>query len=160
MATPNTLFIMCDQLRFDYLSCAGHPFLQTPNIDRLAARGVRFTPGLLQSPVCGSSRMSYHTGRCMRSHGSNWNNFPLRVGEPTLGDHLKPLGVRTALVGKTHMKSDDEGMTRLGIDSCSVIGVQAARGGFEPYERDDRLHPHMLCRQAAGLRHVSARPGL
>ena len=40
----NILFIMCDQLRWDYLSCAGHPTLKTPNIDRLAARGVRFTP--------------------------------------------------------------------------------------------------------------------
>ena len=39
----NILFIMCDQLRADYLSCYGHPFLETPNIDRLAERGVRFS---------------------------------------------------------------------------------------------------------------------
>ena len=90
----NILWIMCDQLRFDYLSCYGHPHLKTPHIDALAARGVRFTRTYVQSPVCGPSRMSFYTGRYMRSHGSNWNGFPLRVGEPTLGDALKAQGVR------------------------------------------------------------------
>lgn len=137
----NVLFIMCDQLRFDYLSCAGHARLETPNIDALARRGVRFSRAYVQSPVCGPSRMSFYTGRYMRSHGSNWNNFPLRIGEPTLGEHLKRLGVRNVLVGKTHMKADDEGMARLGIDPNSIIGVEAAQCGFEPYERDDGLHP-------------------
>ena len=42
MSQPNILFIMCDQLRWDYPSCYGHPHLQTPNIDWLAERGVRF----------------------------------------------------------------------------------------------------------------------
>ena len=149
MQKRNVLFIMCDQLRFDYLSCAGHPFLKTPNIDALAARGVRFTRAYVQSPVCGPSRMSYYTGRYMRSHGANWNGFPLRIGEPTLGDHLRRLGVRTALVGKTHMQSDDEGMQRLGIDPGSTIGVLASECGFEPYDRDDGLHP-------AGRPHRSA----
>jgi arylsulfatase A-like enzyme len=137
----NALFIMCDQLRFDYLGCTGHPFLKTPNIDALAKRGVRFSRAYVQSPVCGPSRMSYYTGRYMRSHGANWNGFPLRVGEPTLGDHLRRLGVRTALVGKTHMQPDDEGMQRLGIDPGSTIGVLASECGFEPYDRDDGLHP-------------------
>jgi len=142
MAEPgNVLFIMCDQLRFDYLGCAGHPSLKTPNIDALAARGVRFTNAYVQSPVCGPSRMSFYTGRYMRSHGSNWNNFPLRIGEPTLGDHLRELGVRNVLVGKTHMRADAEGMARLGIEADSVIGVATAQCGFEPYERDDGLHP-------------------
>jgi arylsulfatase A-like enzyme len=135
------LFIMCDQLRFDYLGCAGHPHLKTPNIDALAARGVRFTRAYAQSPVCGPSRMSFYTGRYMRSHGANWNGFPLRIGEPTLGDHLRRLGVRTALVGKTHMTSDDEGMQRLGIAPGSTIGVLSSECGFEPYDRDDGLHP-------------------
>ena len=134
------IFIMCDQLRWDYLSCAGHPTLRTPNIDALAGRGVRFDRAYCQSPVCGSSRMSFYTGRYVQSHGAAWNNFPLKVGEMTLGDHLRPLGVRTALVGKTHMKADLEGMARLGIDPQSVIGVRVAECGFEPYERDDGLH--------------------
>jgi arylsulfatase A-like enzyme len=137
----NVLFIMCDQLRYDYLSCAGHPTLQTPNIDRLAARGVRFTNCYVQSTVCGPSRMSAYTGRYMRSHGSTQNGIPLRVGEPTIGDHLREIGVRTALIGKTHMVADREGMQRLGIDPKSIIGVHVAQCGFEPFERDDGLHP-------------------
>ncbi|HEX6000833.1 MAG TPA: alkaline phosphatase family protein [Hyphomicrobiaceae bacterium] len=137
----NVLFIMCDQLRFDYLSCYGHPILQTPNIDRLAGHGVRFTRAYVQSPICGPSRMSTYTGRYMRSHGSHWNGWPLRVGEPTLGDHLKAIGVRNVLVGKTHMTADREGLERLGLDPASLIGVHVSECGFEPYERDDGLHP-------------------
>ena len=126
MADRNILFIMCDQLRFDYLGCYGHPCLATPNLDALAARGVRFTRAYVQSPVCGPSRMSFYTGRYMRSHGANWNGFPLRAGEPTLGDHLKEIGVRNVLVGKTHMAADTEGMARLGIDPASIVGVHLA----------------------------------
>jgi arylsulfatase A-like enzyme len=132
---------MCDQLRFDYLGCYGHPHLKTPNLDALAARGVRFTRAYVQSPICGPSRMSFYTGRYMRSHGSNWNGFPLRAGEPTLGDHLAELGVRTVLVGKTHMAADSDGLQRLGIDPASARGVHLGECGFEPWERDDGLHP-------------------
>ena len=138
----NVLWIMTDQLRWDYLSCYGHPTLKTPHIDRLAARGVRFDRAYVQSPICGASRMSYYTGRYVRSHGSTWNGFPLRVGEPTLGDHLRPLGVRPALVGKTHMTPDLKGMEWLGISPNSPMGVTIAECGFEPYERDDGLHPY------------------
>ncbi len=138
---PNVLWIMADQLRFDYLSCYGHPHLHTPHIDALAARGVRFTNAYVQSPVCGPSRMSAYTGRYVRSHGSTWNGMPLRVGEPTLGDHLRDAGARAVLVGKTHMVADAEGMAWLGIDPASEIGVRRSECGFEPFERDDGLHP-------------------
>ncbi|WNZ53617.1 alkaline phosphatase family protein (plasmid) [Microbulbifer sp. MKSA007] len=137
----NVLWIMCDQLRFDYLSCYGHPHLHTPNIDRLAERGVRFNRAYVQSPICGPSRMSFYTGRYVRSHGSTWNGIPLRVGEPTLGDHLQEIGVRNVLVGKTHMRADTEGMVRLGISPESFIGARVAECGFEVFERDDGLHP-------------------
>jgi len=137
----NVIWIMCDQLRYDYLGCSGHPTLTTPNIDALAARGVRFSNAYVQSPICGPSRMSFYTGRYMRSHGSHWNGWPLRVGEPTLGDHLNRLGVRNVLVGKTHMAPDLEGMKQLGIPPESIIGVHVSQCGFEPYERDDGLHP-------------------
>ena len=138
----NVLWIMADQLRWDYLSCYGHPTLETPHIDGLAARGVRFQRAYVQSPICGSSRMSYYTGRYCRSHGATWNGFPLRIGEPTLGDHLRSLGVRPVIVGKTHMVPDVKGMEWLGIDPKSPIGVTVAECGFEPYERDDGLHPN------------------
>lgn len=138
---PNVLWIMADQLRYDYLSCYGHPHLHTPHIDALAARGVRFTNAYVQSPVCGPSRMSAYTGRYVRSHGSTWNGMPLRVGEPTLGDHLREVGARAVLVGKTHMAADAEGMAWLGIDPKSEIGLRVSECGFEAFERDDGLHP-------------------
>lgn len=137
----NVLFIMADQLRADYLSCGGHPSLQTPNIDRLAERGVSFDRAYVQSPVCGPSRMSFYTGRYAFNHGASWNFVPLPVGEATLGDYLRPNGVRTALVGKTHMRPDVDGMARLGIDPGSDLGVLAGECGFEPFERDDGEHP-------------------
>jgi len=139
-AVRNILFIMCDQLRWDYLSCTGHPHLHTPNIDALANKGVRFSRAYVQSPVCGASRMSFYTGRYVQSHGATWNAVPLKVGELTLGDYLRPLGLRTALVGKTHMRADVEGMERLGIDPNSIIGVRVSECGFDPYDRDDGLH--------------------
>ncbi|UWS79064.1 sulfatase-like hydrolase/transferase [Phaeobacter sp. G2] len=138
---PNVLWIMADQLRFDYLSCYGHPHLHTPHIDALAKRGVQFNKAYIQSPVCGPSRMSAYTGRYVRSHGSTWNGMPLRVGEPTLGDHLREAGARAVLVGKTHMTADLEGMAWLGIDPDSTIGVSRSECGFDPFERDDGLHP-------------------
>ena len=88
----NLLFIMCDQLRADYLSCNGYPTLTTPHIDALAARGVNFTRAYCQSPVCGPSRMSFYTGRYMFSHGATWNNVPLSVGAWTMGDYLRARG--------------------------------------------------------------------
>ncbi|MBM1690502.1 sulfatase-like hydrolase/transferase [Sulfitobacter geojensis] len=139
--TPNVLWIMADQLRFDYLSCYGHPHLHTPHIDALAKRGVQFDKTYVQSPVCGPSRMSAYTGRYVRSHGATWNGMPLRVGEPTLGDHLRSAGARAVLVGKTHMTADQEGMAWLGIDPASEIGVRVSECGFEAFERDDGLHP-------------------
>jgi arylsulfatase A-like enzyme len=139
MPVQNILFVMADQLRADYLSCYGHPKLATPNIDRLAARGVRFARAYVQAPVCGPSRMSFYTGRYVSSHGSSYNGVPLRIGEMTMGDHLRPLGLRVALVGKTHMVADDAGFKRLGVDPRSIEGVLASECGFEPFERDDGL---------------------
>ncbi len=135
----NILFIMYDQLRFDYLSCAGHPHLDTPNFDRVAKKGVRFTQTYVQSPICGASRMCYYTGRYASSHGAQWNGFPLRVGEQTIGDHLRKLGMNSWIIGKTHMKADVEGMERLGLTADSMIGARQAECGFDNWIRDDGL---------------------
>ncbi|MEM7321091.1 MAG: sulfatase-like hydrolase/transferase, partial [Pseudomonadota bacterium] len=135
----NILFVMYDQLRFDYLSCAGHPHLHTPNFDRVANMGVRFTNAYVQSPICGASRMSFYTGRYVSSHGAAWNGFPLRVGEQTIGDHLRNLGMECWLIGKTHMTADAEGMARLGLAPDSVIGARQVECGFDTWIRDDGL---------------------
>ncbi|MFK7836299.1 MAG: sulfatase-like hydrolase/transferase [Sulfitobacter sp.] len=135
----NILFIMYDQLRFDYLSCAGHPHLETPHFDRVAGMGVRFTNAYVQSPICGASRMCFYTGRYASSHGAQWNGFPLRVGEQTMGDHLRKAGMDCWLIGKTHMKADAEGMARLGLAPDSQIGARQAECGFDTWIRDDGL---------------------
>ena len=140
-ARKNILFIMFDQLRWDYLSCYGHPHLETPHIDKLAAKGVRFTRAYIQSPICGSSRMSTYTGRYAQSHGAVSNGFPLKVGEITLGDHLRKAGMESWLVGKTHMRVDAEGMERLGLKPDSLIGARVAECGFDVFERDDGMRP-------------------
>lgn len=141
-SVKNFLFIMYDQLRADYLSCYGHPSIGTPTIDALARRGVRFTRAYCQSPVCAPSRMSFYTGRYPTSHGATWNNVPLPVSELTLGDYLRPLGYRVAVVGESHFTPDLEGMQRMGLaPEDPERGLLIREGGFEPWDRDDQLHP-------------------
>ena len=101
--------------------------------------------------------MSFYTGRYMRSHGSHWNGWPLRVGEPTLGDHLKKIGVRNVLVGKTHMAPDLEGMKMLGIAPDSIIGVHVARMRLRALRA--RRRPASERAAAPALRRLSARHG-
>ena len=137
----NILFVMFDQLRWDYLSCYGHPHLSTPNIDRLAAKGVRFDRAYVQSPLCGPSRMSIYTGRYVHSHGSSYNDVPLKVSERTMGDYLRDVGMSCWLVGKTHMAADTDGMQRLGISPSSRIGARISECGFDVFERDDGMRP-------------------
>ncbi len=147
---PNILFIMADQLRWDYLAHAGHPHIRTPNLDRLAAMGVAFTRAFVQSPVCGGSRMCFYSGRYNLTHGATYNNFPLRIDERTMGDYLRPQGYRVVLVGKTHFKPDLESMARLGIDPGTNPGLPYWQCGFEPFERDDGLHPEVDGKLAGG----------
>ncbi|QKZ02451.1 alkaline phosphatase family protein [Pseudomonas eucalypticola] len=140
-AIKNVLYIMCDQLRRDYLSCYGHPHLHTPNIDRLAAAGVRFTRAYTQGTICGPSRMSAYTGRYVSSHQVAWNGVPLPLDEFTLGDYLRPAGIRTALVGKTHATPNTDAQQRLAMTPGSSEAEQLNEVGFEAYFRHDGLFP-------------------
>lgn len=88
--------------------------------------------------------MSTYTGRYCHSHGATWNGTPLRVGEMTLGDHLRPLGMDTYLCGKTHAAPDSAGMRRLGIEPKSTIGKRIAECGFDVWERMDGEFPFGL----------------
>lgn len=139
-AVRNVLFIMCDQLRWDHLGCYGHPWLKTPNIDALAARGVRFDRAFVNSGVCGPSRMSYYTGRYPSSHGATWNRVPLPIGEVTLGEYLRGAGRKLVLAGKTHVMVDRDGLSRLRIEGDSELGELLSRGGFEEIDRYDGHH--------------------
>ena len=69
------------------------PLLKTPNFDRVAAAGMQFTRAYAQSQVCGASRMCSYTGRYASSDDARRNNFPLRVGELTIGDHGQRQGI-------------------------------------------------------------------
>ena len=140
-AVRNILFIMCDQLRWDYLSCSGHPHLKTPNIDRLASKGVRFDRAFVNAPVCGPSRMSFYTGRTVFSHGATWNYVPLPIGELTIGDYLIAEGVRVAIAGKTHIRQDAAGLARQGLTNTTDLALIVSEGGFEAWEKDDGVHP-------------------
>ena len=137
----NVLFIMCDQLRADHLSCYGHPHLHTPNIDLLASRGVRFDRAYVQSGVCGPSRMSFYTGRYMTSHGATWNRVPLSAGELTLGDYLRGKQLTAALAGKTHVMPDVDGLARFGVEAASELGTLMRNGGFIEIDRYDGHSP-------------------
>lgn len=141
MTVKNTLFIMIDQLRWDALSCYGNSIVDTPNIDKLAAKGVRFTNAYAQGTSCGNSRASFYTGLHVRSHGATWNDWPFSLNEWTLADYMRDLDRRVVLLGKTHMKPDTEGMARLGIDLASDLGERLFNAGFVEGEHDDGLHP-------------------
>jgi arylsulfatase A-like enzyme len=140
MAIRNVLFVMCDQLRWDHLSCAGHPHLHTPNMDALARRGVRFPNAFVQSGICGPSRMSFYTGRYVASHGATHNRVPLSVGEVTLGWHLRESGRALALAGKTHVLPDAHGMRRLLLDGQHDLAALLREGWFTLVDRHDGHH--------------------
>ncbi|MFO1311648.1 MAG: sulfatase-like hydrolase/transferase [Burkholderiales bacterium] len=139
-AVRNLLFVMCDQLRRDHLSCYGGR-VPTPNIDALAARGVRFDHAYVQSGVCGPSRMSFYTGRYVSSHGATWNRVPLSLAQPTLGDYLALAGRSIALAGKSHAMRDEAGIARFAIDESTPNGRRLVADGFVEVDRYDGHAP-------------------
>ena len=147
---PNFLFIMCDQLRQDYLSCYGHQTLTTPNIDKLATRGVRFENAHCQAPLCAPSRASFYTGRYQSSHGVFSNEDATRLDETMLGDYLRALGYRTAVVGKTHSFKRLSDLKQGTIDPESDLATTANSGGFEPYEVHEGLYPDPILPDGLG----------
>ena len=140
-AVRNVLFVMCDQLRRDFVSCYGGSPVETSNIDRLAARGVRFDNAFVQAGVCGPARMSFYTGRYVNSHGATWNRVPLAASEWTLGDYLRVAGRTAALAGKSHVLPDTQGLKRFGIEIESERAALLREGGFFVVDRFDGHTP-------------------
>ena len=113
-ARPNVLFILADDLGWGDLSCYGRPDYRTPNLDRLAREGTRFTQAYSASPVCTPTRCAFMTGQYPARHAVGIEE-PLhersvvgtRVGLepsfPTVASLLKAEGYETALVGKWHL---------------------------------------------------------
>ena len=106
---PNILVLLTDQLRPFELSCHGHPVVKTPNIDRLAAGGVRFEYACTSNPVCTPARSSVISGQysrtctgmlgCVGDPASRRCHFP----DTTLAERLQTAGYDAALVGKWHI---------------------------------------------------------
>lgn len=98
---PNILFIMADQLRHDFLGCAGSPFVRTPNVDRLATRGMVFTHCCTNAPVCGPARIALATGLLPSRTGTTSNAtafMPSSVSNHY--KHFRDHGYRVELVGR------------------------------------------------------------
>ena len=105
---PNIVFIFADDLGYGDLGCFGATDIATPNIDRIAAEGIKFTSFLSASPVCSPSRAGLLTGRMPQRMGINQVFFPesftgMDPEEITIAEILKDKGYRTAAVGKWHL---------------------------------------------------------
>ena len=103
---PNMIFFLSDDQRADFLGCAGHPILKTPNLDKLASQGTRFENAFVTTSICAASRATLLTGMWERSH-------KFTFGTPPIADHftlnsypavLKRDGYRTGFVGKFGVK--------------------------------------------------------
>jgi N-acetylglucosamine-6-sulfatase len=105
---PNVLFIVCDDIRWNAMSCAGHPALKTPNIDRLANEGVRFANMFCTTSLCSPSRGSILTGLYAHSHGvrDNFTELPANLTHWPM--RLRESGYDTAYLGKWHMGENND----------------------------------------------------
>ncbi len=121
---PNIVVVLVDDLRWDEFGLAGHNYIQTPNIDRIASEGIWFKNAFATTPLCSPSRASFLTGNYAHTHGitdntdrSAWshqlNTFPMK---------LDSLGYETAFIGKWHMGNDNT--SRPGFDFWAALKGQ------------------------------------
>ncbi len=99
----NIVFILIDDMRFDSMSCRGHPFLKTPNLDRTVSNGILFENAFVTTSLCSPSRASILTGQYAHMHGVLDNATLLPPGTRTFPIELQKGGYETAFVGKWHM---------------------------------------------------------
>jgi arylsulfatase A len=107
---PNIILIYCDDLGYGDLGITGHPMIKTPNIDKMAMEGVRFTNYYSASPASTASRYSLLTGRYPSRSGFGWVLSPnsdrgIHPNEITQAEALKKQGYKTAIYGKWHLGS-------------------------------------------------------
>jgi len=100
---PNILFIFPDQHRADVMGCAGDPIIRTPNLDALAAEGIRFGQCNTNSPLCMPARTSIITGQYVSEHGVWSNNVSGNEKGPSHVRAIRDAGYTTAVNGKTHL---------------------------------------------------------
>ena len=125
---PNVLLIYADDLGYGELGCYGGKQVPTPNIDSIAAGGIRFTNGYVSAPLCSPSRAGLMTGRSGTRFGHENNNMTgergLPLAEKTFADRMKELGYSTGMVGKWHLGGDPKHvpMARGFDDYYGVLG--------------------------------------
>lgn len=107
---PNIVLIMADDLGYGELSCYGSDWVNTPNIDRLAAQGIRFTDYHSNGPVCSPTRAALMTGKYQQRTGvegvitaASHRDVGLSLDEITMAEELKKLGYTCAMYGKWHL---------------------------------------------------------
>jgi choline-sulfatase len=132
----NIVVVMADQHRADMMGCAGDAGMLTPNLDRLAAEGVRFSRATCQGPLCMPARASFMTERYVRDHGVYTNWAEIGPDSPTYVWALRESGYHTALVGKAHLYRDDTDTARHVDD---LAGRLTALGFSEVHETCDKF---------------------
>jgi arylsulfatase A-like enzyme len=152
---PNVILILADDMGWADLGCYGSKYHKTPNLDRLAASGVRFTDAYAACPVCSPTRASLLTGRYPQGYNlTDWLpgrpnrpdqkllrpriNQQLPLDEVTLAEALKPAGYVSGHVGKWHLGGKDFGPEQQGFD-LNIAGDQTgtARSYFAPFKSQD-----------------------
>lgn len=137
----NLLVILSDEHQARALGCAGHPFVKTPHLDALAARGMRFTDAYTPSPICVPARASFATGK--RTHQTRlWDNaMPYHGQIPGWGHCLQRAGVPVESIGKLHYRrqGDPAGFDVEHIPMHVVGGTGMVWGSIRAQE--DRISP-------------------
>jgi N-acetylglucosamine-6-sulfatase len=105
---PNVVLVLSDDIRWNAMSCAGHPHLVTPNIDQLAKEGVFFNNMFCTTSLCSPSRASILSGLYAHVHGvtNNFTDYPTNL--PSFPRQLQSAGYETAYIGKWHMGEKDD----------------------------------------------------
>lgn len=149
---PNFLYIITDQHRADYLGCSGHPVVQTPSIDSIAAKGRLFNRFYVANPVCQPNRSTLMTGRMPSLHGVRNNGSPLPLRSNTFVDALRAGGYSTALIGKSHIQNmtpyppimtrpePRDGFTALSDEFAEAMKPVPGEGPYDQ-EHPDRWRP-------------------
>ncbi|UCD58132.1 MAG: sulfatase-like hydrolase/transferase [Candidatus Hydrogenedentota bacterium] len=125
---PNIIFILSDDHRWDYMSCVGHSFVETRNMDRLANEGVLFSNAFVTTSLCSPSRASFLTGQYAHTHGVKNNLTVWKNENVTFMELFKGAGYDTAFIGKWHMPGR---LPKLrGVDRFLTFTVQAGQGRY------------------------------